>query len=196
MYSKTDEGKQKLCHGCKLGRGHSFILPHLSGTWSRKREQANKKNLWAVKKDMSPCLPNEGREVLPNSTEPKEPPVCKRYLFTCPQILINARKKHFTSSTPPRFHGVIEQSIPQEGKVWGITRSVFPGQKSQLIWLVSLEKEMAKSHFAPFRMSFLIVSVSACVSSLLPISLQGPVCPCVWKPVLIQCTCTWASHFV
>ena len=72
------KGKQKLFHGCKLGRGHSFILPHLSGTWPRKREQASK-NSTSYQKDMLPCFPNEEMEALLNSTKLREPPVCKQY---------------------------------------------------------------------------------------------------------------------
>lgn len=118
------------------------------------KESKQIKSLWAVKKDMSPCLPNEGREVLPHSTKPREPSVCKEYLFTCPQILINVRKKHFTSNIPLCFSGATEQSISQERKVWGITSSVFPGYKSQLIWLVTLEKEPAILPLSPFQTVF------------------------------------------
>lgn len=84
-------GKQKLLHGYKLGRGHSFILSHLFGTWPRRKEKTNKKSVSCQKRHVT-MPPKWGKKVLPNSTKPREPPACKGILFTCLSILINVQK--------------------------------------------------------------------------------------------------------
>lgn len=47
------KGRQKQFHRCKLGRSGSFTVPHLPGTWPRRREQANKKSMSCQKRHVT-----------------------------------------------------------------------------------------------------------------------------------------------